>query len=279
LLIGTLDAARESWEDVFPVDRMLIASAPKFASIPAYAEIRSHKLGWTGLYPSQAQTHVVQAFASSLCSDEEACRAAVETAGLPLADATVRVLDPGERAEAWRANVVAIGDAAASFDPLHNVDLLAIQSALIQLLAFYPVGSDFSAERSEYNRLMRSIYERLRDFQALHYRINGYGGAFWARARARQGEISPELAHRIALFQARGEIAPYEDESFAPDSWRAFFIGHGLVPDSYLPVIDRTPPEEIKAQFRHMLGYVKEQVLRQPTHDAYLQTIARRGHG
>jgi len=268
---------RESWEDVFPADRILVASAPKFASIPAYAEIRANSQGWTGLYPGQAQTHVVQLYASSLCSDEEACRAAAGTGGLALSNVAVRTLEPGIRGEAWSGNVVAIGAAAAAFDPLHNVDLLGVQLGLIQLLAFYPVSSDFTAERAEYNRLMRSSYERLRDFQALHYRINAYPAAFWARGR--QGESSPELAHRIALFQARGEIAPYEDESFAPDSWRAFLIGHGLVPDSYPPVIDRTAPDLMKAQFRHMLGFVKEHVLRQPTHDAYLQTIARRGHG
>ena len=277
LLIDALGGARESWKSSFPADRVLVGSAPPFAAIPAYAEIRSHAQGWTGLYPSQAQTHVVQAFASGLCSDEEAYRAAAETAGLALRDATVRRLDPGMRADAWVRNVVAIGQSAAAFDPLHNVDLLAVQSGLIQLLAFYPIASDCGAERAEYNRQMRATYARLRDFQALHYRINTYGGAFWAQAR--QTGISAELAHRIALFQSRGEIAAYEEESFAPDSWRAFLVGHGLVPDSYLPVIDRTPPEEIKTQFRHMLGFVKEQVLRQPTHDAYLQSIARRGHG
>lgn len=277
LLADALGGSRESWKDMFPADRMLVASGPKLGSIPAYAEIRSHQHGWVGLYPSQTQTHVIQAYASSLCSDEDAYRAASETGGLSLSNAAVLRLDPGMRAEAWTANVVAIGDAAAAFDPLNNLDLLAVQIGLIQLLGFYPSASDFSAERAEYNRRMRSFHERLRDFQALHYRINSYGAAFWAQAR--QGETSPELAHRIALFQARGEIAPYEDESFAPDSWRAFLIGHGLVPDSYFPVIDRTPPEEMKAQFRHMLGFVKEHVLRQPTHDAYLQTIARRGHG
>jgi len=277
LLIDALGVARESWGDIFPGDRMLVASAPKFASIPAYAEIRAHAQGWTGLYPSLNQTHVVQVTASSLSSDEEAFQVAAATGGLPLTDVTMRGLDPGMRASAWAGNVVAIGGAAATFDPLHNVDLLGVQTGLIKLLAFFPVASDFSAERSEYNRQVRGAYERLRDFQALHYRINAYGASFWARAR--QSEVSPALAHRIALFQARGEIAPYEDESFAPDSWRAFFIGHGLVPDSYTPVIDRTSPDEMKAQFRHMLGFVKEQVLRQPTHDSYLQTMTRRGHG
>jgi len=277
LLIDALGVARESWADTFPGDRMLVASAPKFASIPAYAEIRAHERGWTGLYPSLGQTHVVQVTASSLCPDEEALQAAAATGGLPLTGVTLRRLDPGMRASAWAGNVVAIGGAVAAFDPLHNVDLLGVQTGLIRLLAFYPAASDFSAERSEYNRQMRSSYERLRDFQALHYRINGYGGSFWARAR--QGDVSAELAHRIALFEARGEIAPYEDESFAPDSWRAFFVGHGIVPDTYLPAIDRTAPDAMKARFRHMLGFVKEQVLRQPTHDSYLQTMVRRGHG
>lgn len=277
LLADALEAPRESWRGSFPGDRMLVASAPKFASIPAYAEVRAHPQGWLGLYPTLAQSHVVQVHASSLCSDEEALRTATATAGLPLADIGIRTLDPGMRNYAWTGNVVAIGGAAAAFDPIHNVELLGVQSGLIKLLAFYPIGSDFSAERCEYNRQMRAAYERLRDFQALHYRINRYGASFWALAR--QGEASHALAHRISLFQARGEIAPYEEESFAPDSWRAFFVGHGVIPDSYVPGIDRTAPDEMKAQFRQMLGFVKEQVLRAPTHDHYLQTMKQRGRG
>jgi tryptophan halogenase len=278
LLIDAIGIAPESWRNYFPGDRMLVASGPKFAPIPAYAEIRAGERGWTGLYPSQAHSHIGHVYASSLCSDEEAQKDAAENSALALTDVAIRAVEPGMRAMAWAGNVVAIGAAAATFDPIHNVELHAVQLGLIRLLAFYPAGSDFSAERVEYNRLMRSSFARIRDFQAAHYRLNSYADStFWAQAR--QGEISPELAHTIALFQARGEIAPYEDESFSPDSWRAFFIGHGLVPDSYLPPIDRTPPEAMKAQFRTMLGFVKEQVLRQPTHDAYLQSIARRGNG
>jgi tryptophan halogenase len=81
LLIDMLGVARESWRDTFPADRMLVAAAAKFAAIPAYAEIRANAQGWTVLHPSQALTHVVQVYASSLCSDEEACRAAAESGG------------------------------------------------------------------------------------------------------------------------------------------------------------------------------------------------------
>jgi len=191
-----------------------------------------------------------------------------------LTDIAIRHRTPGVRSAAWEANCIAIGGAAATMDPIHNVDLLAIQLGLVHFLGLFPSGADFAAERAEYNRLVCGSLERIRDFQALHYRLNPYRDSrFWARSR--QSKISPELAHRIALFQARGEIAPYEDESFAPDSWRAFFIGHGVIPDSHLPPIDRTDPELVKARFRAMLGFVKEQVLRQPTHNAHLQRAPR----
>ena len=44
------------------------------------------------------------------------------------------------------------------------------------------------------------------------------------------------------------------------------------MPESYPPRIDATDPETIKAQFRTMLGFVKDTVLRQPMHAQALGT-------
>jgi tryptophan halogenase len=74
-------------------------------------------------------------------------------------------------------------------------------------------------------------------------------------------------------------VAPWEDETFSADSWQALLVGLGIMPDSYPPTIDRTSAEDVKAQFRGMLGFVKDQVLRQPTHDAYLASVCGRDHG
>jgi tryptophan halogenase len=268
-LIRAMGVARESWRAHFPADSVLMASGPSLESIPVYAEIRAGARGWTGLFPSRARTHVVHAFSTEQSSDEEALS---DAGGVSLADAVVRPSDPGRRERAWERNCVAIGEAACVFDPAHGVALHAVQLGLVQLLASFPSGPNFAAQRAEYNRVVAGSFERVRDFQAAHYALNRYGDSpFWTRAR--QALRPAELAHRIALFEARGEIAPMEEESFAPDSWRALLIGHGLAPESWLPVIDRTGPEEMKAQFRRMLGFVKEQMLRQPTHDAYLARL------
>jgi tryptophan halogenase len=276
LLIGqALDVARESWRAHFPADRVLTAGGPAMASIPSYAEVRAWARGWVALHPSQIQTHVVQTYAGDLCSDEDALQMASRISGLALTDAVVRVSGPGRRLAAWERNCIALGEAACAFDPIHGVDLHAVQVGLVHLLGLFPVTGDFALERAEYNEAMRSRFERLRDFQAAHYALNRYGAsAFWTRAR--QAVRPPELAHKIDMFQARGDIPPFEDETFLADSWRALLTGHGVTPDTHAPMIDLTPPEQMKAEFQRILGFIKEQVLRQPTHDLYLQSFC--GH-
>ncbi|WP_425999809.1 tryptophan 7-halogenase [Caulobacter sp. DWR1-3-2b1] len=276
LLIGqALGVPRESWRENFPADRVMTARGPGFASIPAYAEVRAWTKGWVGLYPSQAETHVAQVYSSALCGDDEALQAAATVSGVRLSEVSVTVSDPGRRAVAWERNCVAIGEAACTFDPVHGVDLQAVQLGLVHLLSLFPAAGSFSAERVEYNRISRELFERIRDFQSAYYGLSRYGAsAFWTQAR--QAKAAPELLHKIKTFQARGEVAPYENETFLPDSWRALFVGCGLTPESWNPMIERTPPEVMKGEFRRILGFIKDQVLKQPSHDLYLESFCRR---
>jgi tryptophan halogenase len=272
VLMTALGVARESWRAFFPADRVLRAQGPRFDSLPPYADIRAWARGWVGLYPSQAHTHVAQVYASDLCTDDQALELASRISGQVLTDAVVSASDPGRRTEAWSGNCVALGEAACAFDPVHGVELQAVQLGLVHLLSLFPVSGEFRAERAEYNATLRDVYERLRDFQSAHHVANRYAKApFWDRARA--ASASDVLVHKIATFQARGEIPPSEHETFVADSWRALLTGHGLTPDSYAPMTDRTPSETMKGEFRRILGFIKEQVLKQPTHDLYLESL------
>jgi tryptophan halogenase len=251
---------------------VLRAHGPRLAALPPYADVRAWARGWVGLHPSQAHTHVVQVYAGDLCTDDQALELASRIAGQALDDAVVCVSDPGRRDQAWSRNCVAIGEAACAFDPVHGVELQAVQLGLVHLLSLFPVDGDFGAERAAYNATIREVYERLRDFQSAHYVANRYAKApFWERARA--AAASEVLAHKIAVFQARGEIPPSEHETFVADSWRALLTGHGLTPETYAPMIDRTAPETMKGEFRRILSFIKEQVLKQPTHDLYLESF------
>ena len=265
-LMSALDVPQESWRDYFIADRMLVASAPRFRSLPPYAEIRAWDQGWVGLFPNQARTHVAQVYASSHTNDDEAMRMAAHVSTLTLQDATIKVSNPSRSTRAWHRNCVAIGEAACTLDPLHSVELHAIQLGLVHWLSLFPVSDDFDAERDEYNRVMQSSFECIRDFQSAYY------------ALTRQGvRMSDPLRHKIETFRSRGELPMYENETFPADSWQALLLALRVVPETLGPMVETTSRDTMKQEFRRMLGFVKETVLRQPTHDAYLRALSGQG--
>jgi tryptophan halogenase len=167
---------------------------------------------------------------------------------------------------AWAGNCVAIGSAACAVDPLFDLDLHLIQLGIVHLLSLFPTTIAADAERAEYNRVTRSLFERLRDFQA----------AFYLLTEASQS--APEsLLHKVETFRTRGIIAPMEDETFSPDQWRALFVGLGLTPEGWPPAIETVSPEQMKEGFKRILGFVRTKVLEQPTHDQYLTEIGADG--
>jgi tryptophan halogenase len=271
LLIGSVPgAAWLRWRDVFPVDRVLRARGPRMRSIPAYGQVIAAEWGWASLHPSQDQTHVTATFSADV-AEERVFDRLPSLCGFVPAEVSLSTSDPGRHGAPWVANCVAIGPASARFDPVHGIDLLGVQLGLVHLLSRFPATADFAAERRDYNEAMARLLDRLCDFQAAHYRLARYAGSFWDQARA--GSCPAMLAHKIDTFAARGQIAVLEDESFPNDSWHALFLGHGLIPNSWIPAIDAVAPERMRSEFRRMLGFIKDKVLTQPSHDQYLADL------
>lgn len=274
LLIGqALQVPREDWRRHFSVDRVLSARAPAFTATPPFAEIRATHGGWTALHPSQTVTGVLHAYAHASLTDEAALRAAATAAGVELAVVSCRPVSQGQRARAWEGNCVAVGEAACVLDPIHDVSVHALQLGLVHLLSLIPAGEPLGAERAEYNRIMRSYFERIRDFQCAFYALSPFAGELWRQAR--DLSIPPPLAHKIATFRACATVAPMEDETFSPDSWQAQLIGVGVLPESWPPATDRVPQHRFQEEFRRMLDFIRSKVLEQPTHHTYLDTLCR----
>lgn len=267
LLSQAFDAGIESWRDSFAADRLLFAHAAPLTAPPAHAEVRAGESGWLALHPSQVCTHVVYA-ASADTPDDVALAQAKRLAGLELHAAQVRARAPGRRSLAWQANCVAIGAAACTFDAIHGVDLQAVQIGLVHLLPLFPVSGDSRVERLEYNRNVQAAFERIRDYQSAHYALNRYGGAFWSRARVTP--LSAELLRKIGVFRARGDLVHYEDESFDIADWQSLLLGHGVLPESWDPAADRTPPEVVKGELLRILGFIRQKVESQRPHAQFL---------
>ena len=271
-LISALGVKSESWRNCFVADRVLVAYGAPLHPVPIYSDIRAAVEGWVALYPSQMCTHIYAAYSNAFLSDESALHAATRISGMALHEAAVRTCETGRRTVAWEHNCVAIGEAACVFDPIHSVDLQAVQVGLVHLLHLFPVQADYEVERTEYNQTIRSAFERIRDFQSAHYLLSRTGNSsFWMRARERF--VSPEVRHKIDTFRARGDVAWYENETFTIDDWQALLIGHGVRPESYDPAVERTSPEVMQRELVRLLSFIRSKVQEQPSHSDYLQTV------
>ncbi len=276
LLGAALDTGLDSWAGWFPDNRVLSAAADPLRSLPPYSQIHALNQGVLHLTPVQGMTGITHVYHGDDLRDAEALEMASIISGLRLRpDATVSPLAAGRRRDAWSGNVVAIGEAACAFNPIDNPGLHSIHIGLAHLINLFPVARDVTIERTEYNRVMRQAYERLRDFQIAHFKLNqNFDKPYWDGARAMS--VPDTLRDKIDLFLARGRVPSLDEETFEDDSWLAIFFGHGLLPQSWDPIIDRVPQDEAVAQFKRMLGFIREQVEGMSSHDAFLEVHAQK---
>ena len=276
LLDKAMEVPFDSWQHWFSGDRLLSVSAPRLPVLPSYSQVRAVDTGVLHLTPLQDRVCVTRTYHAAEISDEEALNSAAVVSGLRLHEgAVISPLVLGRSLRAWEGNVIAVGDAACSFDPIDNVAMHALQLGLAHLVNLFPVDRDAHAERDEYNRALQAVFERLRDFQIAHFKLNRVmDKPFWDHVRSQ--DVPDELAWKLDLFQARGLVAMYDEESLESESWNAILIGHGLMPRSFDPMAGLLPQDGAVRSVQRMLGFIGQQVQAMGTLDQYLNDSGAR---
>lgn len=276
LLGGAEGVGFDSWSEWFPDNRVLTAAADPLRSLPPYGQVHALNHSVLHLTPLQTMTGLTHVYRDVNMRDEEALELAGIITNLKMRpDATVSPLHAGRRGDAWTGNVVAVGEAACVFNPIDAAGLHSLHIALAYLIPLFPVMRDVAVEAAEYNRIIRQAYERLRDFQICHFKLNqNFDKPYWDGARS---IVVPDtLRDKIDLFLARGRILSLDEETFEPDSWLAIFFGHGLMPQSWERIADRVSRDDAVTQFKRMLGFIRQQVEGMSSHDAFLEIHAAR---
>lgn len=264
------DAERTSWRDRFGCDRIVAMSGPPLRPLPAYGQVSAFDTGWIGLFPLRGRTALVAACQAEGRSDEELVERLAGLAGIRLGtDAVVSPFAAGALTRPWTGNCIAIGEAAVTLEPLDAVQPQIVQIGLSNLVALWPVDADAAVEADAYNAAVHSHVANLRDFQLAHYLLNRrVGEPWWDRTRA--VPPSGRLTEKLSLFAARGQIPLHDDESFAGHNWSALFVGHGVIPRSYDPRVDKVSDEEQIGKIRALLHVIADEVRAMPTVEQYL---------
>jgi tryptophan halogenase len=269
LIGGFLGDGWQDWSKWQACDRVLSAPGALSDVRPPHLQVTARAAGWQWRMPLQ------QAFGhgyvySSAHQDETAARAEFPAmiGGEPLAEPRLRTLASGRREHFWHRNVVAIGEAAASVDPLAGADLHLVGNALFNLLDHFPDRQFDPANVASYNASTGDELERIRDFILLHYCLTRREDSpFWRQCAA--VALPESLAHRIAMYRATGRIVPRYPELFTELDWFWIFEGMGVVPQDYDPLVDTIDYEQVKRLMLAISQKVTADTAAAPTHDSF----------
>jgi tryptophan halogenase len=74
------------------------------------------------------------------------------------------------------------------------------------------------------------------------------------------------------LFKAGGHIKKYEWDSFQEPSWITMFLGFGILPDSYHPIVDTLDIKELELSLRKMKQSLIHVTDEAPSHAEFINT-------
>jgi tryptophan halogenase len=268
LLGETLGVAWQDWSRWLPCDREVSVPGSLTDVRPPYVQNSARPSGWQWRMALQQVVSHGQVYSSAHQGDDDALKELMSSAGDPLAEPRLRRLGSGRRAESWRGNVVAIGAAAGSIEPLTGAHQHLIINALFNLLDHFPDQQFDPAHAASYNAIIGDELERIRDFTLLHYRLTRRDDSPFWRGFASL-DVPDTLAHRIDMYRAAGRIVLRQPELFSELDWFWIFEGMGVVPRDYDPLVDTIDYEQVKRVMLAISQKVSADTAAAPTHDSF----------
>ncbi|MEQ1687631.1 MAG: tryptophan halogenase family protein [Sphingopyxis sp.] len=275
LIDGALNTGYEDWSHWLPCDRALAMPCARSEDFTPYTRSTAHGAGWQWRIPLQHRTGNGHVYSSAHMSDDEAetiLRANLD--GEALGDPLKVRFTTGKRRKVWNKNCVAVGLAAGFVEPLESTALFLIQSSVIRLIRLFPDGHIDQANVDEFNRQTDFEYERIRDFIILHYKATQRDDSdFWNHVRTM--DVPDTLRRKWDLFAANGRIFREDEELFGEESWIQVFLGQGVMPRSYDPLVDLKSVPQLVQYLGNIENVIGKCVERMPSHAMFIEKYCK----
>ncbi len=272
LLIGEQPGAEwDDWSHWLPCDRAIAIPSALTGPAEPYTRSTARAAGWQWRIPLQHRMGNGQVFSSRFMEEDEARRILLANlGGEALAEPRTIRFAAGRRTNSWSGNVVALGLSSGFIEPLESTSIHLIQNGIQRLLALFPGKPISPAEREEYNRGMGELYDDVRDFIILHYKMTQRGDTpFWRYVR--DMEIPEGLARKIELWRLHGRVFRENAELFGTASWVAVMLGQNLWPEIYEPLADSLDEAKVAQAMAAMRADYRKVVEALPTQEQFLR--------
>ena len=264
LIEQTLNTGYEDWSQWLFCDSAVTAQTQRNEVLNPFTRSIARKAGWQWQIPLQHRTGNGYIYSSRFQSDEDAQQLFLAHLEGQLVNEPRKLqFTPGRRKQIWHKNCFALGLASGFLEPLESTSISLIQTAIAKLLSFFPDSEFAAADIAEVNRLHNREMENIRDFLILHYKLSQRcDSEFWRACQAMP--VPDSLAHKIALYDSRGHIALYDNESFQTASWLSMYFGFNRQTRRYDPRADRVDLQVLEqklAQMRANLDGIASQTM------------------
>jgi tryptophan 7-halogenase len=260
----------ETWTHWLPCDRAIAVPCARTEPFTPYTRSTARTAGWQWRIPLQHRTGNGHVYSSAHIDDAEAeAMLLANLDGAQLAEPNRIRFVTGKRRRTWNKNCVALGLASGFLEPLESTSIHLIQSAIIRMVRLLPDTRFDPATIAEFNRQTDFEYERIRDFIILHYKATERDDtSFWRYCR--DMEVPATLQRKIDLFAANGRVFREDDELFTEESWIQVFLGQGVVPRGYDPLVDIKSEEQVAQFLGNIETVIRKCVAVMPTHADYV---------
>lgn len=169
-------------------DRALAAGweRPEGETILPYTTAEAMEAGWAWQIEHERHVNRGYVFSSREISDDQACAEFLRKNPLIRREPRLVKFRSGCHRGQWVENVVAIGNAGGFVEPLEATALMIVcgnVQMLIEML-IRSEGEPGPSMRDLFNRMTERSWLDIRDFLALHYKLNSVGSSpFWEKCR------------------------------------------------------------------------------------------------
>jgi tryptophan halogenase len=275
LIEETLKTGYDDWTHLLPCDRAVAVPCESAGTLTPYTRSTARAAGWQWRIPLQHRIGNGYVYCSKFIGDDEAATTLLANLdGKALADPRFLRFTTGRRKVFWNKNCVALGLASGFMEPLESTSIHLVMSGVTQLLAIFPDKTFDPANITEYNRILITEYEQIRDFIALHYHATEREDSpLWNYCRTMA--IPDSLRYRVELFRSNGRVTFSDRELFVESNWLSVLIGQMIQPRHYDPLVDVSDVAEVRGRLQQMRILIEKTASAMPTHEEFIARNCR----
>ena len=277
LIDRTLGVPFEDWSHWLPCDSAIAAPTANTDDLVPYTRSTARAAGWQWRIPLQHRVGNGYVFSSQYADDETARETFLR--GLesePVSEPRFLRFRTGRRQRFWEKNCVSIGLSSGFLEPLESTSIHLIQTGITKLLDYFPDRRFAPADIAEYNKLAAFEFDSIRDFIILHYCATERDDSpFWNHVRTM--DIPESLRARIALFKSHGRVPLRTFDLFTDTSWVAVFLGQGIEPEGFEPLVANMPLGAVAAAMAQHRQRIESAVETLPRHTDYVASLVGAG--